>query len=229
MNNSVVRRRVVGDLRRCARAGILKRCVDLGSSRTTSRRSSNTALTRSRRGCSLWCLAREAVRTRTLPVRRLERRGLRRRWRRGRRALETRRRLGHLVLSSGRLVLWRRWLRGQTSALTSLTSHYTTKEIISNANRWRWSRGATMLGSGHARLRRCASPSGIELTAKQNNFLIISISSQGWFRRGQQWVKICCLLILDVHMGLLQLIDLVPDKRCLLDLLLDYRTFSRLS
>lgn len=58
-----------------------------------------------------------------------------------------------------------------------------------------------MLQAGHARLRRRASSSTFELTAKQNDFLII--------------------FCLDVQVGLFQLVDLITDELCFLDLLLD--------
>jgi hypothetical protein len=36
----------------------------------------------------------------------------------------------------------------------------------------------------------------------------------------------CCLLCLDVQVGLFQLVDLITDELCFLDLLLDYREVS---
>jgi hypothetical protein len=102
----MIRCGVIRDLRGCAGTGIWQRRVNLRSSGTPGRRSTNPALTRPRRSRGLRRLAREAVWTRAGPVCRLKRGRLRRRWWGGRRSLKTlRRRLWHLVLRSGWLVL----------------------------------------------------------------------------------------------------------------------------
>ena len=123
----MVRRWVVLNLRRCARAGIRHGRVDLGGCRT--RGSSDCALGAwSGTSGALRRLAREAVWGRSLLVRLCERRLLRgRRWW-GRGPLETRRRLHLMRRSRGCLLLLGRRLRRETSLAAS--GHDAREEVV---------------------------------------------------------------------------------------------------
>lgn len=150
---SMIRCRVVLDLRGGTRARIRHRCVDLRGC-GTSRWSPERALgTRSGTSGALRWLSGETVWGRSLLVRLCERRLLRRRRRWGRRPLKTWGRL-HLVRWPWRcLLLLGRRLRWEASLATS--SHDTRKEVVAGPDRRR--RRAMLGRAGHALLGRAST------------------------------------------------------------------------
>lgn len=164
---SVVWSRVCADLRRLAGASwarrVWNRRVDLGRGRTASRRPTDPALARSRAGGARRRLVREATRSWTLRILRLKGRGLGLR-RRRRRALETWRRLWHLMRS--RLLLRRRWRRNG-AALATLTGHDGAEGIRAHADGRRGSLGRASMGrrTDHGALRS-TSTSLFQLSAQ---------------------------------------------------------------
>lgn len=161
MHGPVVRSWVVCDLRRRARTAVRHRGIDLRSGRTASRRSTDSALTRTRTSRAGRRLAWEPIRPRPLLVGLLER-GLlgwrRRGW--GRASWHARSGLRDLVLGSGRLLILRGRLRRQPSTLTTLAGYYPAKKVVSHADGRRGrpgGRAAVLRRAGNAWLRRSAA------------------------------------------------------------------------
>ncbi len=172
---------MVCDLRRCTRAAVRHRRVNLRSCRTASGRPADSTLPGTGTSSARGRLARESIRPRPLLVGLLE--GLllgRRRWGRGRTSWHARGGLRHLVLRSRRLLILGGGLRRQASALTPLAGHYPAKKIVPHANggRWRAGRRTGMLrGPGNTWLRSSAS-SLLKLATEDNDLLIVPVIEQ---------------------------------------------------
>lgn len=130
---SMVRSRVRSDLGRLAwtaRAGIGNGGIDLRRGRATRRRSPDAALAGAGAGGAGRGLRREAARSGTLRILRLEGRRLRRG--RGRRTLESGRRLRHLMRRGLLLLRWGR--RRDRTALAALTRHDGAEGVRAHAD-----------------------------------------------------------------------------------------------
>jgi len=166
-----VRGRMRRDLGGLAGTTVGDRSVNAGSSRVSRGRSANRSLAGSRGGRVLRWLRRETGGRRPLGILLLKRRlVLRRRWRGGRRNLQS----GRVGSHMGRLLLrLGRWWWSETTALATLARHYCAKHVVSHADIGRrLLRGPGMLrGQVHAARR---ATTGVQLAAQHSDLLFVS-------------------------------------------------------
>lgn len=226
-HSSVVGGRMGADLRRLARARgarIWNGRIDLGRSRSARIRGpSHTALPRAGASGAGRRLGREAARSGTLRVLRLERRLLLRRRRRGRRALESWGRLRHLMRRRLLLLLLGRRGRRNGTTLAALASHDGAEGIGAHANGRRRSLRRAGVRRAHHGVRGRASAGLVELATEMGDLFFVPVgrelSVSTYKGDCEAWQR--DILLLESHVVLLHGIDLLADQLHFVDLGLD--------